>query len=273
MAIDPARILVCPKCRRSGSVAFKSDAAGIVNASCSACGYSLPLHHGLPDFAEHIPVDDPKASRAQRMMNTRLFAFFYESPLWRPLHTKLGSGISMKQESEQILKWADGSNVETVADLACGTGHYARAFAGRFPPASVFGLDISAAMLDQGQKIADKEGLHGIFFLRGDIYQLPFADATMDRVNCGGALHLFPRIPDVWKEIYRVLKPGGIFTAMTITMGHGTIERIQQRIMKKGQATFFESHSLEQDLKSVGLKSFECVQQRFSLLFRVVKNG
>ena len=273
MSIDPARILMCPKCRRPGVIAFKSDSAGIVAASCSACSYSLPLHQGLADFAEHIPLDDPKASRAQRVMNTRLFAFFYESPLWRPLHTKLGSGISMKQESERILRWADGPKMETVADLACGTGHYARAFAERFPSAAVFGLDISAAMLDQAQKIAEKEGLNGIFFLRGDIYRLPFADASMDRVNCGGALHLFPNLSTIWKEIHRVLKPGGIFTAMTITMGRGTVERIQQRIMKKGQATFFERQSLEKDLESIGLGSFDCVQSRFTLLFRVVKNG
>ncbi len=273
MSNDPARILLCPKCRRPGAVAFKSDSAGIVEATCAACGYALPLHHGLADFAEHIPLDDPKASRAQRVMNTRLFAFIYESPLWRPLHTKLGSGVSMKQESDQILKWAEGSTVEAVADLACGTGHYARAFAERFPSATVFGLDISAAMLDQGQKIAQKEGLNGIFFLRGDLYRLPFADASMDRVNCGGALHLFPNLSTIWKEIHRVLKPGGIFTAMTITMGHGTVERIQQRIMQKGQGTFFERQSLERELGSVGLGSFDSVQKRFTLLFRVVKSG
>ena len=51
------------------------------------------------------------------------------------------------------------------------------------------------------------------------------------------------------------------------------MERIQQRIMQKGQGTFFERQSLERDLGTVGLGSFDSVQKRFTLLFRVVKNS
>jgi ubiquinone/menaquinone biosynthesis C-methylase UbiE len=215
---------------------------------------------------------DPELSPAQKVMNSRVFASIYETPIWRPLHTWIGSGISMGKEVEEVLDMSTMENVEMVVDLACGTGHYARAFARELPGAEIYGVDISLGMLVQGHRMAQNKGLSTIRFIRGDIQSLPFSDNSVDQVNCSGALHLFPKLEPIWKEVARVLKPGGIFTAMTLTFAGGVIGKVQQRIMDRGRATFFDISELAWDLQAAGFSTFKYKQHRVSLIFCATKN-
>ncbi len=87
-----------------------------------------------------------------------------------------------------------------VLDLGCGKGRFARALAER--GASVVGLDLSAAMLDQAT---------GIGRVRGSARRLPFGPASFDAVMAVEVFeHLARRSLDlVCGEIHRVLRPGG----------------------------------------------------------------
>lgn len=239
---------------------------------CGLCGHILTMHDGIPDLAEHLLLDDPGLSPSQKVMNSRFFASIYESPIWRPLHTLIGSGISMEKEVKEVLEMSGTSPINFMADLACGTGHYARAFARMSPEAHIYGMDISPSMLTQGRKLARRQGLTTIMFLRGDINSLPFDDNSLDRVNCGGALHLFNDLATIWQEISRVLKPGGVFTAMTLSITCGTIRRLQQWLVDHGRATFFHPHQLATSLRTVGFSSFKHMQHGVSLLFCAVKD-
>jgi len=243
----------------------------IRQARCDFCDHKLPVHSGIPDFAEHVALADPKLNPAQKAMNSRLFASIYETPIWRPLHTWIGSGLSMKKEVEELLQLSCMGPKNMIADLACGTGHYARALARKAPEAIIYGLDISLGMLVQGVRMAKRRGLTSILFLRGDIHLLPFEDESLDLVNCGGALHLFSNLTPIWKEVERVLKPGGVFTAMTLTFAGGVIGKIQQRMVDRGQATFFDISKLAADLKVVGFSNFNYRKHRISLIFCATK--
>ena len=265
--------LLCPSCRRGGSISMRALPGDQISQgmSCANCGYQIPAIEGVPNFAEHLPWRDPGLGRAQKVMNSRFFARLYETPFWRRFHTRIGSGISLKKEIELVLDLAGTGRPEAVADLACGTGLYARALARQFPLANHYGLDISVSMLVEGQRLARRDGIESILFLRGDLNRLPFGDASLDRVNCGGALHLFLDLFPIWGEIARVLKPGGIFTAMTLTLGKGPVRRLQGRIMRKSLGTFFEPEELSRDLDAAGLSLFRCQKHRLSLLFAAVK--
>lgn len=265
--------LCCPQCGRAGEMVFEPGAERVEQVRCGACGKSLAVYDGVPDFAAHVPLADSGQRLAQRIMNTRIFASTYESFFWRPLHTRIGSGLSMEEEVHEVLTMADMGQQGAAADLACGTGHYARALARKWPGAPVYGLDISPGMLVQGRKIARREGLSQILFLRGDIYRLPFSSASLERVHCGGALHLFGNLIPIWAEVSRVLKPGGVFTAMTLTQAQGLVGRLQQALVERGKATFFDPGKLSRDLQAVGLSSFKHRQHRVTLLFCAMKNG
>ncbi len=264
--------LCCPNCTRVGKIVFFPDLWNVQLATCGFCGYKLRVHSGIPDFAEHLPLADPKLKPAQKLMHSRFFASIYETPIWRPLHTRIGSGISMEQEVQEVLAASGTVSARAVADLACGTGHYARAFAQKLPEARVYGLDISLNMLVKGGKLAQRERLTNIVFLRGDIHRLPFDDKSVENVNCGGALHLFPDVRPIWREVSRVLKPGGVFTGMTIASVSGIIGRMQRWVVGRGRATFFHPDQLGADLSAVGLYSYMYRQHRVLLLFRAAKD-
>lgn len=153
---------------------------------CRLCGHELAVYDGIPDFAEHIALADPALPISQKVMNSRLFAAIYESAAWRPLHTRLGSGITMKKETQQVIEMSRRDSAQVIADLACGTGHYARKFASVYPEAHVYGLDISLRMLARGQEIVRRKGLTAITFIRGDIKRLPFDYESVDIMRIKG---------------------------------------------------------------------------------------
>ncbi len=263
----------CPHCAEAGTIVFQTENMPIRQAECRACSHRFTARGGIPDFAEHLPVDDPQTSPAQRLMNSNLFAMIYESIFWRQLHTLVGSGLTVSAETRAVLEFHKGKQAGSVLDLACGTGHYARAFARRFPDAEICGIDISPAMLGKAQRIASRKKLEHIIYLRGDIYRLPFTGDSFDILHCGGALHLFPDLAPVWHEIARLLKPGGTFTAMTIARVAGRIGGFQQRLMSRGQATFFNPERLAASLEKVGLSAFRYQTHRLTLLFSVTKTN
>lgn len=265
--------LRCPQCASSGNIKLNSGPTDIEAVFCSRCGHNLPVHIGIPDFAAHVPLVDPQLRLIQKLNQSPVFSIFYESAIWRAFLTRAGSGISMKAELDTILLLAGTGRPETVADLACGTGHYARAFSRKFPAAQIYGLDISLSMLSRGKKLARRNNLSSILFLRGDIFDLPFEDQSVDRVNCCGALHLFSNVLPIWGEISRILRPGGIFTGWTLYLKPGLEERLQRRMMEKGQASFFQPEQLGNDLNRAGLTHFCCERKRLWLIFSATKTG
>ncbi len=89
-----------------------------------------------------------------------------------------------------------------VLDLGCGTGVLTKALAALGH--DVTGVDISQAMLD---KIDTSVGR--ITLRQGDVYALPFADASFDGITTRWVLPHFHDWPILVREAARVLRPGG----------------------------------------------------------------
>jgi arsenite methyltransferase len=103
---------------------------------------------------------------------------------------------------------------ETVLDLGSGAGLDAFLAAQRVgPEGRAIGVDMTPQMLAKARKNAvtfkERTGLGNVEFLQGQIEALPLPDATVDVVLSNCVLNLSPDQPTVWKEIARVLKPGG----------------------------------------------------------------
>ncbi len=91
---------------------------------------------------------------------------------------------------------------ESTLDVGCGAGldtFVAASMVGTGGRA--IGLDLTAAMLPRPRANAS--------FVAGDAERLPFADATFDLVTSNGALNLVPDKAVAFREIRRVLRPGG----------------------------------------------------------------
>ncbi|MBU6412140.1 MAG: arsenite methyltransferase [Planctomycetes bacterium] len=103
---------------------------------------------------------------------------------------------------------------EVVVDLGSGGG-FDCFLAGPKVGASgrVIGVDMTPEMLSKARQnvetYAARSGLRNVEFRLGEIENLPLADASADVVISNCVLNLSPDKERVWKEIARVLKPGG----------------------------------------------------------------
>jgi len=103
---------------------------------------------------------------------------------------------------------------EVVLDLGSGGG-FDVFIAGRKVGATgrAIGVDMTAEMLGKArQNIAayrERTGLDNVEFRLGEIEHLPLADSSVDVVISNCVINLSPDKPQVWREIARVLKPGG----------------------------------------------------------------
>ena len=75
------------------------------------------------------------------------------------------------------------------------------------------GVDMTAEMLGKARKniaaYRERTGLDNVEFRLGEIEHLPLADNSVDAVISNCVINLSPDKPQVWREIVRVLKPGG----------------------------------------------------------------
>src|SRR5581483_745444 len=103
---------------------------------------------------------------------------------------------------------------EVVLDLGSGGG-FDVFIAGRKvgPTGRAIGVDMTADMLAKARRniagYREQTGLDNVEFRLGEIEHLPLADNSVDVIISNCVINLSPDKPQVWKEIVRVLKPGG----------------------------------------------------------------
>ncbi len=99
---------------------------------------------------------------------------------------------------------------DTVLDIGSGSGTDVLFSSIRTgPKGKVFGLDITDAMIKKARTNIEKMGAKNVKILKGDATEIPLDDASIDVVTSNGVLNLVPDKGKAFREIYRVLKPGG----------------------------------------------------------------
>ncbi|PZA16675.1 class I SAM-dependent methyltransferase [Azoarcus communis] len=100
-----------------------------------------------------------------------------------------------------------------VLDLGCGPATQLGQVAGLNPDTEFVGVDLSETMLESGRKHVASLGLQNVSFRQGDITRLAcIPDRSVDAVMSTVVLHHLParqHLDDCFREISRVLKPGG----------------------------------------------------------------
>ena len=99
---------------------------------------------------------------------------------------------------------------ETVVDLGAGGGFDCFLAARQVGESgSVIGVDMTPDMVSRARANAAKLGASNVDFRLGEIENLPVADASVDVIMSNCVINLSPDKPAVFREAFRVLKPGG----------------------------------------------------------------
>ncbi|MGN1273408.1 MAG: class I SAM-dependent methyltransferase [Thermoguttaceae bacterium] len=155
-----------------------------------------------------------------------------------------------KISCRDVARRLNNSRYSRLLDVGCGTGYLFELL----QPAEIsewVGIDISPRMIE----MARAKNIPGAEFLVGPANHLPFTEASFDVVVCSQSFHHYPYQREAMNEVWRVLKPGGLYILADTGLG--------------GLGGWFDNHILFKLLRSGDCK----IRNRFGIEKMMRKNG
>lgn len=118
----------------------------------------------------------------------------------------------------------------SVLDCGCGPGTITIGLAEAVAPGQVLGMDIDPARVESASETAAKQGVSNVTFEVGDIHALRHADESYDAAFESAVLMHLAEPLEAAREVYRVLKPGGVFGARDRHMDGDTVTNLNAEI-------------------------------------------
>jgi SAM-dependent methyltransferase len=149
---------------------------------------------------------------------------------------------------------------ETVVDLGSGGGFDCFLAAKQVGQSGqVIGVDMTQEMITKARKNADKTGTKNVEFRLGEIEHLPVADNSTDLIMSNCVINLSPDKRQVYREAYRILKPGGRLSISDVLATATLPDEIQKNLALVaacvgGAETFDDSEKI---LKEAGFQNIK----------------
>jgi SAM-dependent methyltransferase len=149
---------------------------------------------------------------------------------------------------------------ETVVDLGSGGGFDCFLAAKQVgETGQVIGVDMTPEMITKARKNAEKMGTKNVEFRLGEIEHLPVADNSTDLIMSNCVINLSPDKLQVYREAYRILKPGGRLSISDVLATANLPDEVQKNLALVaacvgGAATFEDTEKI---LKEVGFQKIK----------------
>ena len=147
-----------------------------------------------------------------------------------------------KAENDDYLEKALSGSPEhfsgKLLEVPVGTGILTMPVYKTMSDADITCLDYSSDMMRQAREKASRLNLNNITFQQGDVGALPYENGTFDVVVSLNGFHAFPDKEAAYREVFRVLRPGGTFCGCFYVMGeHNRTDWFVRHVYEK--AGFF----------------------------------
>lgn len=107
----------------------------------------------------------------------------------------------------------------SLLDCGCGSGSITLGLAERVAPGEVVGIDIGESESEAASKLAMERGISNARFQVASVYELPFPDGSFDAVFSHNMAEHLSEPQRAFKEMHRVLKPGGVIGVRDTDLG------------------------------------------------------
>ncbi len=155
------------------------------------------------------PYNDKSRSKKEQV--TEMFDTISKN--YDGLNRVISFGIDIKWR-KKVVDLVSKTNPKKILDVATGTGDLAINLS-KTGASEIIGLDISAGMLNVGRhKITAKKLDDIIHMVQGDSESLPYEKNYFDAITVAFGVRNFENLEKGLSEIFRVLKPGGIFVIL-----------------------------------------------------------
>jgi SAM-dependent methyltransferase len=164
--------------------------------------------------------------------------------------------------ASEMAKRLDTLAAGDLLEVAAGTGILTRALARTLSPSvRITATDLNPAMIARARTHA---GLERVTWREADALALPFDDRTFDCVVCQFGVMFFPDKRTAFREILRVLRPGGWFLFSVWGDRRGSVQQIAATVvghyLSRAPASLISPHysdipAVEADLIAAGFRS------------------
>ncbi len=152
----------------------------------------------------------------------------------------------------------------TVLDLGSGPGMDCFLAAERVGPTGhVIGVDMTLDMLALAWKNAAEGGYNNVEFRKGEIENMPVDDDTVDVIISNCVINLSPDKPQVFREAFRALKPGGRIMVSDIVLNGELPEDVKKSVYEYVSCVAGASQREDylQHIRDAGFEAVEIVDE------------
>ena len=154
---------------------------------------------------------------------------------------------------------------QKALDCGCGGGANLKKLLKCCPGCHVTGADYSAVSVEKSQKVnADAIAKGRCTILQGSVAKRIFAEGWFDAVTAFETVYFWPELPQCFREIHRMLKPGGMFLICNESSGDTDKDEKWTKIIDG--MTIYKDVELKADLEQAGFRDVQIHKNKWGWL-------